>query len=188
MAAACSCGNASAHTIARRSTADGKHVLLWDDGSLTWGLGLSIRGSAFPRTREQSEMALRAGWLVLGDVELYDADEVSDLVRAARRVAVRSGLPGDVRAELARERAPKMPGAWTTLAVDNRGDVTERAWIFPRLSAYSGLAIFHARGRYLVMTRFHGAADTYAPTGFERTTLGEAFADVRTITSPERAA
>ena len=72
----CSCGNPESHIIARRKTADEKSVLLWSDGSLTWALGHAVRGSAQPRTEKQRNAALRAGRLVLGDVCLYDADEV----------------------------------------------------------------------------------------------------------------
>src|SRR5690606_11738239 len=85
----CTCGNPDDHVIARRVTADGKHVLAWDDGTLTWALGYAIRGSASPRTPEGRERARRAAWLVLDDVCLFDADEVPALIRAARWAAER---------------------------------------------------------------------------------------------------
>ena len=83
--------------IARRSTADGKHVCLWSDGLLTWAFGYHIKGAARPRTQAAREQAFTAAWLVLGDVELYDADEIPTLVKAARWAAARDGLPGTMR-------------------------------------------------------------------------------------------
>lgn len=89
---------------ARRTTADGKHVCLWTDGSLTWALGYAIRGAWFQPKPENRDRAMRAGWLVLGDVEAYDASEVSDLVRAARWAVERDGLPGTMRTRMERKR------------------------------------------------------------------------------------
>jgi hypothetical protein len=168
--------------IARRSTFDGKHVCLWSDGSLTWALGLTIKGSANPRTAEQRELALRTGWLVLGDVEIHNADEVSALVRAARWTAERTGLPGDMRTRLAALHAPSMPGTWSEVTVDHRGVTLERVWRFPRLSVYADFAIWHVRGRYRVLRRMLGTTDTHAPTGDECMSLGAAFAAVRAMT------
>lgn len=165
--------------IARRSTFDGKHVCLWSDGTLTWGLGYVIKGSANPRNRAQSEQALAAGWLVLGDVEIYDADEVSTLIAAARWTAKRGGLPGDMRARFAALVAPGMPGGWTELSVDHRGVTLERVWRFPRLSAMRDMAIWHVRGRYHVLARMSGTVDTFTPTGDVCETLTAAFAAVR---------
>lgn len=185
---------------ARRSTFDGKHVLLWSDGSLTWALGNSIKGSAFPRTPEQVEQALRAGWLVLGEVGIYDADEVSDLVAAARKAVAKNigALPGDVRdeAEAARKRAAAsaMPGGWHVYHTGYDGKPTCRVWRFPRLSPqYGRFAIWHERGRYEVMLLTRGTAsnagtrnteDVLEPTGSVYATLGEAFAGVRAM-APE---
>ncbi len=88
--------------IARRSTSDGKHVCLWSDGLLTWAMGYFIKGAARPRTESGRNEALRAGWLVLGDVELYDAAEVPTLVRAARLTVKGDGLPGTMRTRFTR--------------------------------------------------------------------------------------
>jgi hypothetical protein len=96
----CPCAESDPHVIARRSTSDGKHVLLWQDGSLTWALGEAIKGFAFPRTTEQARLALAAGRLVLGEVCLWDAMDVPDLVSAARWAAARHGTPGDLRARM----------------------------------------------------------------------------------------
>jgi hypothetical protein len=87
--------------IARRSTSDGKHVCLWSDGLLTWAFGFRIRGAARPRTEQDRGQAFMAAWLVLGDVELYDADEIPTLVKAARWAAARDGLPETMRERFA---------------------------------------------------------------------------------------
>lgn len=175
--------------IARRSTCDGKHVYLWSDGSLTWALGYSIRGSAHPRTPEQTEAALRAGWLVLGEVEIVSGDDVSRLVEAARWVASRSGLPGDVRKRLHASK-PMRPD-WTVLQTDRSGRPTLRAWVFHRLSGLRGLAIWHENGRYQVMSEMPGrrAQGVYQPASKRVGTLREALALALQMSStPARAA
>jgi hypothetical protein len=179
----CSCSETKGHVVARRSTADGKHVVLHSDGSLTWSLGYSIKNSPFPRTDAQRELALRAGWLVLGEVELHDADAVSSLVAAARWVAERSGLPGDVRRRLAAERGP-CP-VWEVLSADRDGKATCRVWRLPRMLYPGGLAIWHERGRYDVIRLVNAPAvgarsrDAYETTGFTSTTLRGAMTHVR---------
>ena len=169
-----------AEVIARRSTADGKHVLLWSDGSLTWALGHAIKGSAFPRTREQSERALRAGWLLLGDVELYDSNEIPTLVKAARWAADRDGLPGTMRARFAALTTPKGPKpVWTVLQTDRDGKPTLRVWRLPRL-IWPGLAVWHERGKYEIM--YDARRDgTYEPTGFSSPTLAGIMALLPTV-------
>lgn len=84
--------------LARRSTFDDKTVCLWSDGSLTTWAGHAIKGAWFNPKPGQQERALRAGWLALGEVSLFTAQELPALARAARRVAERCGLPGEVRA------------------------------------------------------------------------------------------
>jgi hypothetical protein len=182
----CSCGNAEPHTIARRQTADGKHVCLWDDGSLTWALGNRIRGSAEPRTEEQRRIALAAGRLVLGEVVIWDSSEITTLVKAARWVAARGGLPGDVRARVRAESAPRFSPLWTTEATDRDGRATARVWRLPRLT-HPGVAVWdeaHPGGRYSIWTQARGVplsrsgafGDTYAPTGVRFKTLKALFA------------
>lgn len=83
--------------IATRQTAQGHIVHLWPDGALTWALGAYVKGSAHPRTPKQIELALRAGWLVMGEISVYDDDEVPALIEAARWAAQRDGLPGTMR-------------------------------------------------------------------------------------------
>lgn len=162
---------AEPHVIARRSTYDGKHVLLWDDGSLTWALGYSIKGSAHPRTEKQRETALRAGWLVMGEVSLYEADEVPDLIKAARWVAQRSGDPGDVRKRFHEKTSPRLIPQWTVLETDRDGRPTLRVWRLPRLR-YPGTAIWDERGRYEIMYEIDRSG-TYRPSGLRAASLRE---------------
>lgn len=169
----CSCGDAEPHIIARRSTYDGKHVLLWDDGGLTWALGYAIRGSSRPRTEAGVRLARIAGRLVLGDVCLYHADDVPDLIRAARWAAARGALPGDMRKRYSEITALKGPmPQWTVLSADRDGRSTVRVWRLPRLGGWEGLAVWHERGRYEIVREVQHGTGTYESTGFSAPTLG----------------
>jgi hypothetical protein len=163
--------------LARRKTADDKAVLLHADGTLTWALGSAIKGSPNARTAAGIEEALDAGWIVMGEVELYDADEVPRLIEVARKAARRGGearLPGNVRAAF-HKQAPLKPH-WTTLEADRDGKPTIRVWRLPRMS-HPGLAVWDtprntSRGRYEVMTEARAGGlgqrsggGTYATTG-----------------------
>lgn len=159
--------------IGRRKTSDDKDVALWSDGTLTWGrLGTAIKGSPHAKTPAQVEAARRTGWLVLGEVELYDAAEVPRLIAAARKVAERGGSPGDLRSAFARGQAKeeRLTPSWTTIEADRDGRPVVRVWKLPRL-LYGGLAVWDerrgrgaSRGRYQVMREI-GRTGTYAPTG-----------------------
>ena len=163
----CSCDDHTDHVVGRRTTADGKRVSLWSDGSLPWALGYAIRGSAHPRTEGQRSRALTAGWLVLGEVCLYDASEVSGLISAARWSADRDGSPGTMRARLHRSAAPKP--VWEVLQTDRDGRPTSRVWRLPRIQ-FPGVAIWHERGTYEVMHEI-GHTGTFSPTGIRSKTL-----------------
>lgn len=161
--------------VARRKTADDRQVALWSDGSLTWGgLGTVIKGSANARTPAQREEALAAGRLVLGDLELYDADDVPDLIKAARKVARFGGTAGDMRRDFAKTREPKSKPVWQVLEVNRAGEPTLRVWRLSRLS-HPGLAVWDdkrapgaGRGRYHVMVESSGRGrGTYHPTGVQ---------------------
>lgn len=155
--------------IATRKTASGSIIHLWPDGEITWALGLCIEGSPHPRTDAARDLALRAGWLVMGEVELYDDDEVTALIRAARWAAARGLGPGGMRARL---HAPvTLRPIWETLGADRSGRPTLRVWRLPRLR-WPGLAVWHERGRYSVMREIQRSG-TYAPTGVELRTLAE---------------
>lgn len=166
----CPCGEARDHVVARRSTSDGKHVLMWQDGSLTWALGYAIKGAP----RGGSEFARRVGMLVLGEVCLYEAAEVPSLVAAARHVAQRSGLPGDVRRRYREITAPKMLiPSWQVYQTDRDGRPTVRVWHLPRL-LYAGLVVWHESGVYEVLRRLPGSArETLVTTGFSFRTQRE---------------
>lgn len=170
--ATCSCSDTNPHVIARRLTADEKIVCLWDDGSLTWALGHAIKGSANPRTEAQRSQALKAGWLVMGDVCIHDAADVSALVAAARWAADRDGLPGTMRGRLADMATPRGPRpVWTILETDATGKATLRVWRLPRMG-WPGLAVWHERGRYEIMREI-GRSGTYESTGFVAHTLSK---------------
>lgn len=169
----CTCAHNDSHTIARRSTADGKSVLLWNDGSITWAMGYAIKGSPFPRTEKQRATARRAGGLVLGEVSLYDAAELPTLIAAARWAADRDGLPGTLRARYAALTEPKGPRlVWTVIQADRDGRPTCRVSRLSRLG-WPGLAVWHERGRYEVMREVPRGSGTLEATGFTARTLRE---------------
>jgi hypothetical protein len=131
-----------------------------------------IKGSAHAKTPAQVEAALHAGWLVLGDVELYDAAEVPKLIAVARKTAAQGGVPGEMRTALAKaeSREDRLTPMWTTIEADRAGNPLVRVWKLPRL-LYGGLSVWDerrgrgaSRGRYQVMREF-GRSGTYAPTG-----------------------
>jgi hypothetical protein len=164
----------SPEKIAFRRTHDGKTLRLWSDGSLTWAFGEYVRGTARPRTTEQSELALRAGWLVLGEVEIVDSDDVPLLVVAARWGVDHDALPGDVRRRFhelkSRGESTVLRPVWTTYETDRDGRPTVQVWKLPRIK-WPGLAVWRERGKYTVCQLVGGARDTYNTTGVEFTNL-----------------
>lgn len=171
----CPCGDPHPHQIARRATADGKHVLAWSDGQMTWALGCAIKGSPRPRNADQQRRALAAAQLVLDDVCLFDAAEVPALIKAARQSADR----GRGRAGMwERLRGPKrgtvagLVPQWTVRHTDRDGRPTLRVWTLPRL-AYPGLVVWHERGLYQVMREAPRGSGTLFDTGFRARTLRE---------------
>lgn len=98
----CTCGETEDHVIAKRTTADGKLVLFWSDGLVTFGMGFGIPGVGRARYAYARRYDRQAADLVAGDVELYTAAEVSQLVKAARRAVRAPGLYGDRAMETAR--------------------------------------------------------------------------------------
>lgn len=89
----CSCGCAETHEVARRTTADGKLVVLWSDGLVTGFLGFRVRGVGASRSTYEAGKDMEAGWLMLDEVCLYDFAEVGALVHAARRSVRQRLLP-----------------------------------------------------------------------------------------------
>lgn len=92
MSCACGCGEKKSHEVARRRTADEKQVVLWSDGLVSGAMGFNLKGIGAPRSEFERRKALEAGWLVMGDVELYDYAEVPALVKAARRAVKQNSL------------------------------------------------------------------------------------------------
>lgn len=115
--------------IARRVTHDGVAVCLWDDGALTGALGPRLRG--LPMGGRASAIEMRAGWLLMGDVGIYDAGELGRLYRAALWAAKRDGLPGAMRARFAEPGLPEL--VWEVESADSRGTTTERRCTLPRV-------------------------------------------------------
>lgn len=144
--------------VARRTTVDSFPVVLWSDGAVTGVFGHALPGVPVtrPRTAESRDSALRAGWLFMGEVELYEKTELPALYAACRQVAKRGGDPGDVRALLARDARPTLRPMWAVTSADRDGRATERVWRLPRLM-WPGLVVWdhvsHGRsGRYEVTT------------------------------------
>ena len=67
--------------IQRARTSDDKTLILWSDGQLT-GAFQNIRGIGKPR---DTEAALRAARMVMGDASLYDMNEIAELFKCARK-------------------------------------------------------------------------------------------------------
>ena len=55
--------------LARRALADGKAVILWDDGVVTFAFGFAIRGVGRAREPWAIEADLLAGWAFMGGTD-----------------------------------------------------------------------------------------------------------------------
>jgi hypothetical protein len=82
--ALCSCNATEPHEVARRRTGDGITVVLWSDGGVSGAMGRPVWGDA-ARTIQRNKVYMRAGWLLVDEVCLYDASEVRRLVKVSRR-------------------------------------------------------------------------------------------------------
>jgi hypothetical protein len=163
MVAVCSCGDSETHVVGRRRSFDGVSVLLWSDGSVTsWAEALPGVPVRRPRTAETREAVLRAGWLFLDEVGLYEQDELGSLYRASEAVARRGGLPGDVRAEVARLMEPRVALRFATTAADMRGNWTEQ-WSPLCRGHWPGLAVLRTRAGYEVMMTVRRQCDDGQP-------------------------
>lgn len=178
--ALCSCGCAEAHVVARRTTLDGVAVELWSDGPVTGRLGYAIDGvpMARPRTATGRSVALAAGWMLLGEVEILDAEELPAMYAACRWAAARGLVVGDARMRAADASRTVLRPVWTVLRADRDGRPTERVWRLPRLR-WPGLAVWDhvssSRGRYELMCSTMSSGrrhdETYEPTGLRFSTL-----------------
>lgn len=177
----CTCGGHSRiHVVARRTTADGIGIELHSDGAVTGKLGFGLDGVpiARPRTPEATARALVAGWLFVGEVLLYETSELAALYEACRWAAARDGLPGTVRARLARAQQPVLVPHWTVDSTDRDGRPTSRYWRLPRIIAagvvvWDHVSVGASGGRYEIMHVVPGSkGETIAPTGIRFATLG----------------
>ena len=163
------CDVSDGRIIASRKTADDKRIYLWSDGDLTWAFGHAVSGVRLPRDGD-----LTVGWAVLGDVALYDAAEVPQLIKAAQK----GGSPGDIRRRFertAKRRAqPRVRLFWEVLEADRDGRPKVRVAKLPRITFGPGLAIWNERGRYDVVRENPRGSNIYENTGFSFTTLGAA--------------
>lgn len=174
----CSCGKTSRHIIARRQTADGTTVVLLDNGAITSWSGTRIPGIpvARPSTPAAKAIELRAAWMFLGEVEMYDAAEIGPLHAACRSAARDSGGIDLARAYLRAPESAKLPRLeWRVLSTDRDGTPTERFAALPRLF-WGGWGVFDfcgragsARGRYQVADVDRNG--TAWPTGLAFSTL-----------------
>lgn len=155
-----------AEVIATRKTADDIVVQLWSDGAITTGMGTVVGQEA--RSEEKLSLYLAAGWLVMGEVELYDASEVKRLLLAARWTAERGLDPGAMRERL--HQKVTLKPIWTTLEADRAGKPTLQCWVLPRLR-WPGLAVFREKGAYSICQEVGHRSGTYSPTGFEFSNL-----------------
>lgn len=165
-----------AEQVARRVTSDGHHVTLWSDGSLLLPLGQFIPGWGGKR------LPGRAGWLVMGEVELYDLEEVPTLAEACRWAAKHGKTPGEMRAHLHRDAPIRL--VWTVMHADRDGRPTVRTCRLNRIQ-WPGLIVWHERGVYelLKTERPRPGGDTCLPTGFKFRTLRDLTAHLRGIAS-----
>lgn len=167
--------------IARRKTYDGVGVELWSDGVVTGRLGYELPGVPLsrPRTVEAQDLALRAGWLFLGEVEIHGVDELGLLYQASKWAAERDGLPGTVRRRLRELTTPKVTPRWTVISADRDGRPTERYWQVPRLlvpstAVWDYVSVGASLGRYEIYRAVPGTKqETYAPSGIKFSTLAE---------------
>ena len=191
----CSCGCVEHHETWKRTTSDGKTVVGWSDGLITYAIGVGIPGVSARRSGVECALDIRAGWVVAGEVCVHTAAEMPAVIARARKAVRRRGATFEaIRAAIYGTAGgpPRPPGGWVVQSTDASGKATERVWRFPRLSPLRDCAIWNERGRYEVCTRMtsapHGtrsrsslSGNTFEPTGFVHTSLRDAFATCRTI-------
>lgn len=175
----CSCGESCIHPVARRRTSDGVSVALHSDGAVTGRFGFGLDGVPIvrPRTREARDLALRAGWLFVGEVEAHPYADIGQLYAACRWAAARDGLPGTVRARMAKR--PALKPAWTVVSADRDGRPTSRYWRLPRLLGagtvvWDHVSVGASGGRYEIHRVVKGSnGETCVPTGIRFATIEE---------------
>jgi hypothetical protein len=177
--ATCSCGESRPHVVARRTTADGVSVEVWDNGAITGRFGFKLEGVpiARPRTQNAVDLARRAGQLFAGEVCIHDAADLGALYEACRWAAARDGLPGTVRARLAALQAPTLTPVWTVVSTDRDGRPTCRYWRLPRLLSpgtvvWDHVSVGASGGRYEI-GRVSPGDNVFSTGGIRFHTLSE---------------
>lgn len=176
----CSCGESTAHIVARRETADGWRLSVWSDGAVAGGHGLALDGVPLvrPTTRASWEREIAAAWLFASEVSLYDLDEVPALYKAARAVARRGGDVAALRARMAEGERPTIRFNWQIVQADNRGDATVRCARLNRLQ-FPRLVAWHEGGRYELLHEVTNCVNGHIGEACEST--GFVFASQRTL-------
>lgn len=162
----------SPEKMARRALFTGEEVVLWSDGSLSHSFGFYVEGSPRPRTDKGRQVAVDAGWLVLGECSLYELDELPVLIEAALWAAKRDRLPGTVRERFAtiQQRRGWMTPEWAVIQEDACGRAVVRCWTPHRLSPWAGFGVLDDTraigGRYTLSAIIRGSS-TLAPGGLQ---------------------
>lgn len=183
----CSCGSSTTHIVMSRRTYDNIIVELDSTGAVTGCLGYGLKGVPVvrPKTPEAVQKALTAGRLFLGEVCLYNQDDLGPLYAACRWAAERDGLPGTVRDRLKAQKTPNYRPSWTVVEMNRDGAAKERYWRLPRL-LMAGTVIWdfmNRQDRYEIMYTIQGSnGETVAPSGIKFATLDEVSAFIRSKT------
>ena len=160
--------------------------------AVTGRFGFKLEGVpvARPRTAEAEAVSvgLRAGWLFLGEVEIHPYADLGVLYQACRWAAARDGLPGTVRARLA--RPARLTPVWTVVSADRDGNPTCRYWRLPRMVSpgtvvWDHVSVGASGGRYEIGHVAPGD-DVFSTTGIRFATLAEATAHILSEPSSAR--
>lgn len=81
---------AKSEIMARRMTFDGHAVEFWTDGAVTVRAHY-VKGCGDARTAEGREQNIKAAWLLVGEVSLYEKSELPKAVQAARKAVRMTG-------------------------------------------------------------------------------------------------
>lgn len=142
--------------VTKRRLYSGEVLTLWADGDLTDTSSFRVAGWSLPRSVDGKRQALAAGWLLMGEAEIFELDELPALIKAAKWGAKRDAIPGDVRAkasEILRRAAAPVP-SWEVTEADSRGATVARQWRPSRLSPWGRYGVIDDRrmreGRYLL--------------------------------------
>ena len=76
---------AKAVKMARRTLSDGKDVILWSDGVITFAMGFGIREIGVVHEKWSREADVAAGWAFMGEACLFDSQEAPVAIKAIRK-------------------------------------------------------------------------------------------------------